>query len=84
MIGTQRRCKSTTCDCDQGRVIDGHRHGFTHGGICSQDGVVEIEVHRLEVRGIGISVGGIGRGQGFVGRRLRNIQEVGRIDGPSL
>ncbi len=45
---------------------------------------MEVEVHRFEERGIGIGVGRIGGRQFLVRQELRDIQEVGRIDGPGL
>ena len=64
-------------------MINRHRHGLTYSDIRSQDGIVEVEVRRLEVRGIGVSVDRIG-GRKLCTPGLRDIQEVGRIDSASL
>ncbi len=83
MVRTQRNSLATPGRRDQRLVIDGHRDGFAHIHVGSQDRVVEVKVHRLEVGGMRVGRERVIR-QRFIGRHLGDIQEPGGVDGPRL
>ena len=54
MVGAQRLRLSVPRRSDERLVVNCHRYGFAHADICTQNRIMEVEVHGLEVRGIGI------------------------------
>ncbi len=83
MVGTQRYRLAPAGCIDQGLVVNRHRHRLAHLRVHAQDLVVEVEVHGLEIRRMGVG-GQLVVGQTLVGNRLGHIQEPGGVDGARL
>ena len=66
----------------QGIVVNGHGHSLTNSNIL-ESGFIQVEVHGLEVRGVGVCHQVIVPKR-LVGCCLGHIQEPGRSDRASL